>query len=88
MHYERRYDAADRALNDANAVRDAIEYLGLANWRKTFGLLVQEEGGSFAATPYSEKKKFIQHIRFGCMMAGIRGYPVGAIIRTLWACHP
>jgi hypothetical protein len=87
MHYAINYNADNRALNDANAVRDAIEYLGADRWNKSFGLFVQK-GTSFAKTPYSVKKQVIQQIRFCCMLSGIRGYPVAAIIRTVWACHP
>lgn len=86
-HYAINYTNTDRAVNDANAIRDAIEYLDRARWAASFGKMVQP-GASMRSTPYSEKKKLIQQIRIGCMFAGIRGYPVGAIMRGMFAAHP
>lgn len=85
-HYERRYNHADRTVNDAQAVQDSIEYIGRDRWIKSFGLLIQP-GAKMEGSYYSDKKKTIQTIRFCCMMSGIRGYPVNAIIRAVWAAH-
>jgi hypothetical protein len=86
MHYVKHYSGMTPKVKDATAINDCIEYLGRDKWMKTFGTLVQP-GASMAHTPYSQKKKTIQAIRFICMMAGIRDYPVRAIIRTVWAAH-
>lgn len=86
MHYSIRYNHPSPAVNDANAIRDAMEYMGEEGWTKTFALFIQP-GSTFRKTPYSVKKKIIQQVRFCCMLAGIRGYTVGAILRGIWAAH-
>jgi hypothetical protein len=85
MHYEIRYQ--DGPAEDMRAINDAIEYLGREVWVKTFAAFIQP-GASMAETPYSEKKTVIQQVRFFCMMCGISGRPVSAIIRGIWRAHP
>jgi hypothetical protein len=84
MHYEIQYQPGP--AEDARAIRDAMEYLGHDKWCETFGQFIQP-GASMSATPYSMKKRTIQMVRFACMLAGIQGRPVGAIIRGIWAAH-
>ena len=79
-HYDIKYDSSKpRAQRDAEAVRDIQEYLGMDKYRKTFGDMFIRSHDYHAR--YAVIKAWIRQIQICCMVAGISGYPVGALVR-------
>lgn len=73
-HYERRYNNAEREVNDANAIQDIREYANQKMWE----LILVEAG---RCKEEGTAKAFNQ-LNIALSFCGIQGYPVHALGRT------